>query len=738
MSFLNKRVEDSIKQAKLLAQMSELSYRALNGTRQTRSNFINNDLKEQADTDKPAVGSLTSEMIAQYKREEEEKNKYVDATGNEFLYAPTGMTPKLNTASLVDVSSLGAPATITDVQTEQSNYAKILENLRNKKKEIQDKIREAKIKQKETAEKQAKLNELKDIIDHTKKQKDRIALGLKEFEKQLNNLKKISKPTPEEKAEITELSTNTIPELKKMLPELDKEIKDLSTEHGKVHTEGTTLVAARKAIEAEIKNIRTVDIPTLETDLELSKKLIETYQDNIKENEIIERDTERENKQQLKAYQDTFNIMNKNRYQVTQDPNETDADFIKRIESLEKLKFDPTIFKDRAAIEGNKKFMKNLKDITRDEIKISAIVNSFTSPEEVFLINNNWPIISNRLKSVFGVNNPAISANDYNIQINEQLNEIQSGKTPITVVAPTPGTSSTATSASATAPTGVTLTNLDHVDGTPSDFVIGIENNSLFIKNTAENKAIYIKIATKSGVKYILFSNSTSAENSFRAFKFVGNDSFSFKKMLSTLKLDEKLNKDIKVALFGTNKVKEDLYDFLQTTYKLTSEVAKPFVESNKVVMGYGLKPESIPDICHFGKNIILFKKLYYNNILSVKNKKMHAIEYFTNVKVSDNFVDVILQMCKNSKPNTNDLTQDEKQLLDTLLHVCGIKSSANSSKKDDVVHELKNKFKLVEGQLRAGNNNPLVIKELKDILKKLTLYNAVSLKNSKEYLKQF
>jgi hypothetical protein len=61
--------------------------------------------------------------------------------------------------------------------------------------------------------------------------------------------------------------------------------------------------------------------------------------------------------------------------------------------------------------------------------------------------------------------------------------------------------------------------------------------------------------------------------------------------------------------------------------------------------MGYGLKTESIPDICHFGKNIILLKKLYYNNILSVKNKKMHAIEYFTNVKVSDNFVDVILQI---------------------------------------------------------------------------------------------
>ena len=735
MSFLNKRVEDSIKQAKLLAQMSELSYRALNGTRQTRSNFINNDLKEQADTDKPAVGSLTSEMIAQYKREEEEKNKYVDPGGNEFLYAPTGITPKISTSTLTDVSSLGAPATITDVEKEQSNYATILQDLNDKKQELAEKKREYKNKNKEVAEKQAHLKFLEEQFNEAKSDKTKLLLEATAIRKRLATLMAITKPTPEEKEEIKQLKDD-ITEAKKILTEIDTNLSDISTEHGTIRTEGATLVSERNVINGEIKDIINFDIPLLEKDLEKSKKLIETYQDNIKENEIIERDTERDNKQQIKAYQDTFNIMNKNRYQVTQDPTETDADFIKRIESLEKLAFDPTIFKDRATTEGNSKFMKNLKDITRDEVKISAIVKSFSLPEEVFLINSNWPIISNRLKSVFGFDNPAISTSEYKSEIEKTLDTVQTGKTTnITVVAPTPGTS---TSTSATAPTGVTLANLDHTDGTLSDFAIGIENNSLFIRNIAENKAIYIKIGTKSGLKYILFSNSTSSENSFRAFKFVGNDSFSFKKMLSTLKLDEKLNKDIKVALFGTNKVKEDLYDFLQTTYKLTSEVAKPFVESGKVIMGYGLKTESIPDICHFGKNIILLKKLYYNNILSVKNKKMHAIEYFTNVKVSDNFVDVILQMCKNSKPNINNLTPDEKQLLDTLLHVCGIKSSANSSKKDDVVNELKNKFKLAEGQLRAGNNNPLIIKELKDILKKLTLYNVVTLKNSKDYLKQF
>jgi hypothetical protein len=159
MSFLNKRVEDSIKQAKLLAQMSELSYRALNGTRQTRSNFINNDLKEQADTDKPAVGSLTSEMIAQYKREEEEKNKYVDPKGgDEFLYAPAGMTPTINTPSYVDVTSLGAPATITDVQKNKVIMTTILQDLNNKKQEIEDKKREVKEKEQEMKSKEKEKN----------------------------------------------------------------------------------------------------------------------------------------------------------------------------------------------------------------------------------------------------------------------------------------------------------------------------------------------------------------------------------------------------------------------------------------------------------------------------------------------------------------------------------------------------------------------------------------------------
>jgi hypothetical protein len=327
MSFLNKRVEDSIKQAKLLAQMSELSYRALNGTRQTRSNFINNDLKEQADTDKPAVGSLTSEMIAQYKREEEEKNKYVDPTGNEFLYAPTGMTPTIATPSLVDVSSLGAPATITDVQTEQSNYAKIYQDIQDKKQAIEDKIREGTEKQSEMKSKEdAKKKAFNESTELTKEESDKTT-KLTNDKKTLTTLTGITKPNAKEKKKMKDLNF-TIPKLEARVKALPALIAAATAESQKFKGEEKVLEAELKTIMADINNIETVEIPALETALEQSKKLIETYQENIKENEIIERDIERENKQQIKAYQDTFNIMNKNRYQVTQDPTETDTDFI--------------------------------------------------------------------------------------------------------------------------------------------------------------------------------------------------------------------------------------------------------------------------------------------------------------------------------------------------------------------------------------------------------------------------
>jgi hypothetical protein len=51
---------------------------------------------------------------------------------------------------------------------------------------------------------------------------------------------------------------------------------------------------------------------------------------------------------------------------------------------------------------------------------------------------------------------------------------------------------------------------------------------------------------------------------------------------------------------------------------------------------------------------------------------------------------------------------------------------------------KLKEHFTLVESQIKAGNNNPVVKEELKQIIKKLYLFKAISLNSAKDYIKQF
>ena len=90
--------------------------------------------------------------------------------------------------------------------------------------------------------------------------------------------------------------------------------------------------------------------------------------------------------------------------------------------------------------------------------------------------------------------------------------------------------------------------------------------------------------------------------------------------------------------------------------------------------------------------------------------------------------------MISNTQPtkqNLDSLKTSERQLFDLLIYVSGL-SIKFSTKKDDNINEWKERLKLVEAQIRAGNNNPIVKNELIDIVKKLQLYNVISMNNAK------
>jgi hypothetical protein len=409
---------------------------------------------------------------------------------------------------------------------------------------------------------------------------------------------------------------------------------------------------------------------------------------------------------------------------------------------MEALPFDSNIFKDKAALEGNRTFMKNLKEITRDETKISEIAKSFPKPEEVFIINNNWDTILNQLKIKFGVNNPNITEGEYSTEIKDITDTLISKPFGTTIIPPSTAVTGPVTRAyTATAPTAATTPIVHSTTGLTSDFVFAVEDNSLYIGNVALGKQIYLKIANKNG-KNLLFSDTTNEENKFRAFNFTnaGIKSLNFKTVMTELKLHEKVNTDVAVELFGTSKKIDDRCDYIAAKYKLTYETGKSFTEDGKLITGYGIKQQEVPQYTMFGKNIILLNKLYYKNILAIKDKKGHAVEHFKNVKVSDKLAEIIINMCSNIQPTKQDLDslkKSERELFDLLLYVSGL-SKKFTTKKDDNINELKERLKLVEAEIRAGNDNPVAKSELKDIVHKLQLYNVISMNNAKNYLKQF
>jgi hypothetical protein len=190
--------------------------------------------------------------------------------------------------------------------------------------------------------------------------------------------------------------------------------------------------------------------------------------------------------------------------------------------------------------------------------------------------------------------------------------------------------------------------------------------------------------------------------------------------------------------IFGIQKKKSDIYAYLKKKLKAEMKTGSGMhqIEEDKEFE----HKEEIPKVINFGRNKLLLHKLYYNNILSVKDSKMHSIENMPNKHVSDNFVKMVYNIY-NNKIHNNDfnLSNSEQELLSLLLYVSGLNKKNNIDiKRDDNIKKLKERFTLVESQIKAGNNNPVVKEELKQIIKKLYLFKVISLNIAKDYIKQF
>ena len=753
MSLIAKIQQESLLQNKLQAQLAEMSYQSLNGTRQSARNFREGTLEIGKMNFTTPQDRITKEMVMDYQKTQQEKH-YVDATGNALKYESTGLKDIANVEDelvkyvpIVYVP-LGDAVTEDDIRDYKNEMANLYDEL--------EKMNTITLKRRKVhlGNAHKKLLRAKERVDD--KIEDMIEVGgqidihknkLQDIQDELDALKASASMTASPGASTLERQLlKERSEEEATLVALVRHLKGvLATELVDAENEVIRLDNAVLRFQVDVDDYITNYIAPKEKEIEDKNLEMAQAKANLKENQDEMQKVNNSNKDITRKYTDTFNMANRDRYSVQQDPNEADNDYLNRIKQIEATPYDPNIFKEKAANEGNLKLMSNLRNSLRDEVKISEIVKTFGA-EEIFIINTNWNAIQEQLKVKFGINNPNISVKDYHEEIINVVDTLQN-KPFGTTLLPASDTTTSGTYSTTTKPTGP-ATPLQHNDGSASDFAKTIEDNSLYIKNINEQKAVWIKIGAKPASKtLVMFSVNTNNERNFKAFKFTGNDKYAFKKMLEELKLDINTNKDIREQLFGASlrQTKDSIYTFLKNT--LTSVTAKgDIVENHVKMMGWGLNKEAITKHANFGKNIILLDKLYHKNILSIKNKKMHSVEHLPNVKVSDTLADIIVNMCKNEQPTKqtlDTLSSNERKLFDLLLYVSGVRKSKSIStisgnSKDANIKELKQRFKIVEAEIQAGNNNPVVKAELKEIINKLVLYHVISQNNGKAYLQQF
>jgi len=147
------------------------------------------------------------------------------------------------------------------------------------------------------------------------------------------------------------------------------------------------------------------------------------------ENRIKEIEYASRKKQLADDFQSTFNSLNAGKSQIFREANESDDDFLTRLQAMGNMEIDP---KDiEADIQSNilEKAKKNLLELTKDLSKAETVVKMLNNDER-FRMNKIFPQIKKKYSESFGLNNKDLSDVDITQFIRNELEKGQSLTTP--------------------------------------------------------------------------------------------------------------------------------------------------------------------------------------------------------------------------------------------------------------------------------------------------------------------
>jgi hypothetical protein len=121
-----------------------------------------------------------------------------------------------------------------------------------------------------------------------------------------------------------------------------------------------------------------------------------------------------------------------------------------------------------------------------------------------------------------------------------------------------------------------------------------------------------------------------------------------------------------------------------------------------------------------FGNKVINLKKLYKNQV-TLRYRNYTRINKYNRVEISDTLVGIILEIIHDKKFNyqlIQKLSESELDFFETMIKDTGlyiILQYDKSKRRDDSI-ELLQRYKVLIGEINAGNDNNALLEEMQQI----------------------
>jgi hypothetical protein len=145
------------------------------------------------------------------------------------------------------------------------------------------------------------------------------------------------------------------------------------------------------------------------------------------------------------------------------------------------------------------------------------------------------------------------------------------------------------------------------------------------------------------------------------------------------------------------------------------------------------------PKLTPFGKVMISPDKLYFKNILVIRNMHGKPLTGLTNTRVSDVMVSILMKCLDGnriSKSEINLLSKPERHLYDNLMYMSG-GHKVHEHSMDKTSEEMKYELALIEGELEAGNDSEILKKKLHGLLHRMAHNGLISVAHASAYYKE-